>query len=164
VLARGQIELPAHVVTPSKRAAAYALGVQIERASIVRIFPPDEVKAAFDEVAKAQEQIGTRVNVATQKKQQTLSDASGTVTQKKARPPPMPGAKAAAEPRSAFLKQLGNTGQSSRPIRTSQRALARRHDSALRRMKEAGRIDVLDHYLSKEGLTITQFPLMQKKK
>ena len=32
------------------------------------------------------------------------------------------------------------------------------------RMKEAGRIDVLDHYLSKEGLTITQFPLMPKKK
>ena len=46
-------------------------------------------------------------------------------------------------------------------------ALARWQDDMTRiyaRMKEAGRIDVLDHYLSKEGLTITQFPLLPKKK
>jgi len=31
-------------------------------------------------------------------------------------------------------------------------------------MRAAGRIDVLDHYLSSEGLNITQFPLGGKKK
>ena len=32
------------------------------------------------------------------------------------------------------------------------------------RMKEAGRIELLDHYLTSEGLSITQFPLQQRKK
>jgi len=31
-------------------------------------------------------------------------------------------------------------------------------------MKEAGRIELLDRYLTSEGLTITQFPLQPKKK
>jgi hypothetical protein len=32
------------------------------------------------------------------------------------------------------------------------------------KMQEAGRIDVLDHFLSGEGLNIMQFPLLPKKK
>ena len=32
------------------------------------------------------------------------------------------------------------------------------------RMKDAGRIELLDHYLTSEGLTITQFPLQKGKK
>jgi hypothetical protein len=32
------------------------------------------------------------------------------------------------------------------------------------RMKDAGRLDVLDHYLTGEGLNILQFPPLPKKK
>ena len=32
------------------------------------------------------------------------------------------------------------------------------------RMKDAGRLELLDHFLTSEGLTITQFPLLPKKK
>jgi membrane protease subunit HflK len=168
VLARGQIELPAHVRDAVEQGLRpYALGVQIERASIIRIYPPDEVKAAFDDVAKAETQIGTRVNGAKQKKEQTMSDTSGTVFQKKSQ-----AAAYAAEQKlqaqaeaSAFLKQLG---QYRAIVATNPDYLnALWLDDMTRlyaRMKEAGRIDVLDHYLSKEGLTITQFPLMPKKK
>jgi modulator of FtsH protease HflK len=168
VLARGQIELPAHVrAAVAAGLRPYDLGVQIERASIVRIFPPDEVKAAFDEVAKAQEQIGTRINLATQKKDQTLSNADGTVIQKHSQAAAYANEQklqAQAEV-STFLKQLG---QYRAIVATNPDYLnALWQDDMTRlyaRMKEAGRIDVLDHYLSKEGLTITQFPLMPKKK
>ena len=124
------------------------------------------MKAAFDDVAKAETQIGTRVNVAKQKKEQTLSDTSGTVFQKHSQ-----AAAYATEQKlqaqaeaSAFLKQFGQyrTIVATNPDYLNALWL----DDMTRlyaRMKEAGRIDVLDHYLSKEGLTITQFPLMPKK-
>ena len=32
------------------------------------------------------------------------------------------------------------------------------------RMKTAGRLELLDHFLTSEGLTITQFPLLPKKR
>jgi membrane protease subunit HflK len=168
VLARGQLELPAHVRDAVERGLRpYALGVQIERASIVRIFPPDEVKAAFDDVAKAETQIGTRVYVARQKREQTLSDTNGTVFQKQSQAVAYAREQKlqAQSEASAFLKQLG---QYRKIVATNPDYLnAMWLDDMTRlyaRMKEAGRLDVLDHYLSKEGLTITQFPLMPKKK
>jgi hypothetical protein len=102
-----------------------------------------------------------------QKKEQTLSETSGTVFQKRSQ-----AAAYATEQKlqaqaeaSAFLKQLG---QYRAIVATDPDYLnALWLDDMTRlyaRMKEAGRIDVLDHYLSKEGLTITQFPLMPKKK
>jgi hypothetical protein len=32
------------------------------------------------------------------------------------------------------------------------------------RMREMGRVQLLDHYLNSEGLSITEFPLQPKKK
>jgi membrane protease subunit HflK len=168
VLVRGKLELPPHVrAVVQERLAPYDLGIEVEQASIIRLYPPDDVKPAFDEVAKAQTRQRTQVNQAEQKAEQKLSSTRSAVFEKErfadqyAHEQKLQAQAEAA----AFLKQLGQY-----------RALAARNADYLNtlwldqmtriyaQMKEAGRIDVLDHYLSKEGLTITQFPLLPKKK
>jgi membrane protease subunit HflK len=168
VLSNGQRELPAYVRGAVQEGLRpYDLGVEIEHASVMRLFPPDEVKADFDEVTKAHERIGTQVTEAKQRSAITFSKTRGEVFERERL------ASAYAEEQklqaraeaAAFLTQLAQY-----------RALAARDPDYINtlwldemtriyaRMKEAGRIDVLDHYLSKEGLTITQFPLLPKKK
>jgi membrane protease subunit HflK len=168
VLVRGKLELPAYVRNVvQERLRPYELGVEVEQASILRLYPPDEVKAAFDEVAKAQTKIRTQVNQAEQEAERKLNETRAEVFQKErlaeayAREQKLQAQAEAA----VFLKQLGQY-----------RTLAEKDPAYLNtlwldemtrlyaRMKEAGRIDVLDHYLSKEGLTVTQFPLLPKKK
>jgi membrane protease subunit HflK len=168
VLVRGKLDLPGHVrAAIQERLPSYDLGIEVEQASIIRLYPPDEVKAAFDEVAKAQTKIVTQVNQAEQEKERRLNEARAEAFQKErlaAAYAQEQRLRAEAEA-AAFLKQLAQY-----------RALAEKNPDHLNtlwldemtriyaRMKEAGRIDVLDHYLSKEGLTITQFPLLPKKK
>jgi modulator of FtsH protease HflK len=168
VLVRGKLELPDYVRDlVQERLRPYDLGVEVEQASIIRLYPPDEVKAAFDEVAKAQTRKGTQVNQAEQKAESKLNSTRAAVFEKErfaAQYAQEQKLQAEAEA-TAFLKQLAQY-----------RALAAQDPDYLNtlwlddmtriyaRMKDAGRIDVLDHYLSKEGLTITQFPLLPKKK
>jgi membrane protease subunit HflK len=168
VLVFGQRELPTHVRRAVQgRLAPYALGVEVEQASIVRIYPPDEVKAAFDDVAKAATRKGTLVNQAEQERRTRLNETEAAVY-KKQRLAAAYGQeqKLAAEAEAAaFLKQLAayRTIAAKDPEHLNTLWL----DGMTRlyaQMKEASRIDVLDHYLSKEGLTITQFPLLPKKK
>lgn len=168
VLVLGKLELPAYVQRAvQERLRPYDLGVEIQRASIIRLNPPDEVKAAFDEVAKAQTRKGTQINQAEQKAESKLNVTRAAVFEKErfaAQYAQEQKLQAEAEA-AAFLKQLGQY-----------RELATKDPNYLNtlwldemtrlyaQMKESGRIDVLDHYLSKEGLTITQFPLLPKKK
>ena len=86
-----------------------ALGVEVERASIIRIFPPDEVKAAFDEVAKAETRKGTLINQAELEKERRLNEALGEVFQKqRSAAAYTQEQKLQAEAEAgAFLKQLG---------------------------------------------------------
>ncbi len=168
VLVRGKLELPAHVRdVVQERLRPYDLGVEVEQASIIRLYPPDEVKTAFDEVAKAQTKIRTQINQAEQEKERRLSEARAEVfhKQRQAAAYTQEQKLQAQAEAAAFLKQLAQY-----------RTLAARDPDYLNtlwldgmtaiyaKMKEAGRIDVLDHYLSKEGLSITQFPLLPKKK
>lgn len=168
VLVQGQRALPAYVQNAMQAGLGpYDLGVEVELVSVIRIYPPDEVKADFDEVAKAQNRIDTQVNRAKQEREQRLSKASGEVFQIEglARAYAVEQKLQAQAESAAFLKQLAQY-----------RELAAKNPDHLNtlwlddmtrlyaRMREAGRIDVLDHYLSKEGLSITQFPLLPKKK
>ncbi len=168
VLVRGKLELPAYVRDAvQQRLRPYDLGVEIQQASISCLNPPDEVKAAFEEVATAQHAKDTKKNQAQQKANTRLNTTKATVNQMDrfaAQYAQAQKLQAEAEA-AAFLKQFGQY-----------REIAAKDPSYLNtlwldamtriygKMKEAGRIDVLDHYLSKEGLTITQFPLLPKKK
>jgi membrane protease subunit HflK len=168
VLVLGKLELPGYVRDAVQdRLRPYDLGVEIQRASILRLNPPDEVKAAFEEVATAHTRKDTQKNQALQKAENQLNITRAAVFEKDrfaAQYAQAQQLQAEAEA-AAFLKQLGQY-----------RDLAAKDPNYLNtlwldemtriyaKMKEAGRIDVLDHYLSKEGLTITQFPLLPKKK
>jgi membrane protease subunit HflK len=168
VLLHGKTLLPFTLV-PRVQAGVndYKLGVKIEEASITRLYPPDEVKDAFDRLAQAQTNIRTQVNQAEQAADRKKREADAKVfhiqrlTAAYAQEQRLP-AQADAE---TFLKRL-----------EQYRKLVARDPDYLNtlwqddmtrlyaRMRETGRIDVLDHYLSTEGLNITQFPLLPKKK
>jgi membrane protease subunit HflK len=168
VLTRGKIELPAVVrVEAQRRIAGYGLGVEIEHASITRLYPPDEVKAAFDEVAKAQTRIQTEINRASQEANRRLTEAEAEVYQRRLLTAAYDREQrlAAQADADAFLKRLG---QYRELAATNPEYLSTLWLDEMTRiytaMRESGRIDVLDHFLSKEGLNITQFPLRPRKK
>jgi membrane protease subunit HflK len=168
ILLRGKILLPVWLVRDvQERIDRFGVGVKIEDASIIELLAPAEVRASFGEVGKEQQRIDTRVNQATQEANRKLREAASeklrieSETRRYAREQESQ-ARSDAE---NFLKRL-----------EQYRRLARDNpdylnvmwtDSMTRlyaRMRETGRIDVLDHYLSGEGLNITQFPLLPRKK
>jgi membrane protease subunit HflK len=168
VLLRGKALLPALLVAQvQERLQPYDLGLRIEAASITRLNPPDEVKQDFERVAQAQNGIVTQVNAAHEAAQRKLRDAEAEVfrierlTAAYARGQDLQ-ARAEAENFGKRLEQY--------------RRLSKENPSYLNmlwldemartfvRMQEAGRLDLLDHYLTGEGLSILQFPPLPKKK
>jgi membrane protease subunit HflK len=144
----------------------YDLGIEIERVSIVRVFPPDEVKSAFEEVAKAQTRMETQQNAAERAQKIRISQATAEASQRVrlasvyAQEQRLQAKAEAA----AFLKQQAQYEKLAATDPGYINTLwADEMTRIYARMKEAGRIDLLDHYLSKEGLTITEFPLLKKK-
>ncbi|MCI0681141.1 MAG: hypothetical protein L0Y71_03470 [Gemmataceae bacterium] len=168
VLLRGKALLPAELVEQvQERLRGYDLGVRVEEASITRLNPPEEVKDAFDRVAQAQTGILTQVNAAHEVAQQKLRVAEADVfrierlTASYARSQELQ-ARVEAENFSKRLEQY--------------RLLSRANPDYLNtlwlddmtrlfaRMQDAGRLDLLDHYLTGEGLSILQFPALPKKR
>src|SRR6185369_7127818 len=65
VILTGKIELPEYLRDQlPRRLEEYQLGIEVERASIARLDPPDPVKKDFERVAEAQNGIKTRINQA----------------------------------------------------------------------------------------------------
>jgi len=168
VLLRGKAILPIELVTQvQERLRPCDLGVRIEVASITRLNPPDEVKEAFDRVAQAQNNIETQVNFAHESAKRKLRDAEAEVfrierlTAAYAKSQELQ-AKAEAD---TFLKRLQQYRQLSRANAGYLNTLWLDEMSRLfARMQSAGRIDLLDHYLTGDGLSILQFPPLPRKK
>jgi membrane protease subunit HflK len=77
VLLTGKVLLPAHVVAETqKRIAQYELGVRIQVVTVPYLFAPKEVKAAFDDVTRAQAEIQTQIDEASQKADRLLGEAN----------------------------------------------------------------------------------------
>ena len=79
VLLNGKVDLRAALLKQvQERIDAYGLGVDVLDAPVALIAPPDEVKSAFDDVAREQTRIATKVNNAEQEAEsawrQALSD------------------------------------------------------------------------------------------
>src|SRR5437868_1501067 len=77
VLLRGKALLPAWLAQKTQeRIAPYRLGIQVrEEASVTYLYPPDEVRPAFDDVTRAQTAMRTAKYKAEQEAEQTLRDA-----------------------------------------------------------------------------------------
>lgn len=168
VLLGGKAKLPRELVDQvQERLRHYDLGVRVEAASITRLNPPDEVKDAFDRVAQAQNSIDTQLNAAHEAAQRKLRDAEADIF----RTERLTAAYARGQELQArveaenFLKRLEQYQRLSRANPNYLNALWLDDMTRLfARMKEAGRLDVLDHYLSGDGLSIMQFPALPKKK
>ena len=168
VLLRGKTLLPFYLVPRMQTLLKpYDLGVKMEDASITRLYPPEEVKDAFDRLAQAQTNIRTQVYQADQDADRKQREAEANVfhsqrlTAAYAQEQRLP-AQAEAE---TFRKRLEQYRQFLARDPNYLNALWQDEMTRLyARMRETGRIDVLDHYLSSEGLNITQFPLVPKKK
>lgn len=168
ILLTGKRFLPAWLVpTLQEIIEPYHLGVRIQQASITQLTPPAEVKPSFDEVGQEQARIATKINQALQEKDRKLREGEGekfrleSLAKAYAREQHL-AASAEAE---NFRKRLDQYRQLARTNPDYLNSMWT--DSMTRlfsRMKETGRLDVLDNYLSAEGLNITQFPLLPRKK
>jgi membrane protease subunit HflK len=168
VLRHGKSELPRFLQEYLQdRIEPYGLGVEFEQASIKRLTPPDQVKDAFDKLAQAQTGIRTQINQAEEQANRRKTDAA-TEAEKilkqadsykeieigKARTEADNFSKRLAQYRELSAKNPGYLNAYWLDEWTRVYA----------RMKSAGRIELLDHYLTGGELSITQFPLQPRKK
>jgi membrane protease subunit HflK len=168
VLLHGKTLLPAYLIAQVQgRVRGYELGVKIEAASINHLYPPEQVKNAFDKVAQAKTNIDTQVNKAKENRDRMERETKAAIfrIERLAVSYAQEQRLQAQADAANFLHRLAEY-----------RKLAARDPDYLNtlwqdemttlyaRMRENGRIDVLDQYLSSEGLNITQFPLLPKKK
>jgi len=168
VLLRGKTHLPgelvAHVET---RMAGYDLGVSIEEASITRLNPPDEVKQAFDQVAQAQTAIITQLNAAHENANRKEREAEAEVyrIERLAAAYAQEQDLLARADAEGFARRLGQYRELTKTNPDYLNVLWLDEMTRLyAQMRATGRIDLLDHHLTGEGLSIVQFPPLPRKK
>lgn len=167
VLLTGRALLPAYLVEETqKRLAAYKLGVQIKLANVDHLFAPREVKAAFDDVTRAQAEIQTLVSEAEQEANRLVGDA---LTEK------FDLEKMAAARAGEILALADAQAKSFEKSLEVYRLLRANNPNYLAmlwwdemsrlyaRMRQNGRIELLDHWLGGDGIDILQMPQMPKR-
>jgi len=159
VLLRGKLDLPHWLVDQTqRRLEAYDLGVSISDASVALIQPPRQVKAAFDQVTQAQTEIRTRLNSAEQEAQRTLqaAEADRYRLEQIAAAYANEQALLAAAEAASFERRLG---QYQEMKRDNPDALAviwwDEMGKLFAKLRDGGRVDLLDHHLGPDGLDIT---------
>ena len=167
VLIRGKVELPSLLVERTQaRIEPYGLGVRIGRASVSHLFPPDEVKTAFDNVTRAQSAMRSQEYKAREKAADDLRKAQA----EKHRIEKMTAAyvreqvvRARAEA-DTFLRRLKEYHQLRRD---NPHILAGiwwdQIGKLFTSLRDTGRIDLLDNHLGADGLDITVSPQLPKK-
>jgi membrane protease subunit HflK len=169
VLLRGKRpdQLPAWMVREvSGRIKPYDLGVRIERVDVTFLDPPGEVKSAFDAVARASTEIQTQINRAQQKASESLRFAEAEIFDIERQTAAYQNeqylqAKAEAE---NFLKRLEQYRSQKRSPQYLAGIWWDEMSRLFTRMRQNGRLDLLDHHLGPDGLDITQMPGLQKKR
>jgi modulator of FtsH protease HflK len=167
VLLTGKVALPGFLVEETqRRMAPYKLGVQIKTANVTHLFPPKEVKAAFDDVTRAQAEIETLRYEADQEADRLVRDA----LTEKFHLEQMAAARAgeitalAEAQAKGFLNSLEVYRLLRQSIPNYLATLWWDEMSRLyARMRETGRIDLLDQWLATDGFDILQMPLIPKK-
>jgi membrane protease subunit HflK len=162
VLLTGNAALPAWVMGRlQNRIDPLTLGVRVQRVSVAFLAPPEEVRAAFEQVTQAQTGIRTKENQARQEADQRLRQAEalrykleqdavvlrdGLVRQARA-------------DATDFLAQLAAYREllKSNPDALAVIWWAEMRKTLVGMKARGGRIEPLDAYLGKDGLDITQF-------
>jgi len=167
VLIRGKAELPSLLVERTQaRIEPYRLGIVIQRASVAHLFPPAEVKDAFDDVTRKQSAMRTQEYKAREEAAKRLRDTQA----EKHRIEKMTAAyvnervvlaQAEADTFEKRLKQYQELR------RDNPHFLAGiwwdQIGKLFTQMKDAGRLDLLDNHLGPDGLDITVVPPLPKK-
>ncbi len=167
VLIQGKAVLPAVLIAQvQRRIEPYRLGVEVRGASVAHLFPRREVRPEFDNVTRAQTAIRTQEHRARQEAAQTVRAAETERTQAENRTLAYVGeqrqfAQAEAE---TFEKRMRVYHELRRENPHFLAALWWDEvGRLLAKLKENGRIDLLDHHISGDGLDITVFPPLPKK-
>jgi len=168
VLINGKTTLPPWLVRRTQeRLEAYRLGVQIQDASVAHLLPPSEVKDAFDEVNRAQTEIRTRIYQAEQEAERLRRGAESEKFSLEQQ--------TIAYIREQSLMAHAEADTFENRLRQYQR-LRRENPNILSgiwwdemgrllgQMKQNGRIDLLDNHLGRDGLDITVFPPLPRKR
>jgi modulator of FtsH protease HflK len=168
VLLRGKEILPRWLVARTQeRIAPYALGVRIQLASVNHLYPPRQVKDAFEAVTRAQTEIQTQEFVARQEADARWSEALAYKFRlEQLAAVYATGVKNVARAEAdAFGKRLEALATARKENPDYLAALWWDEVTKLyTAMRAAGRLDLLDNRLSADGLDILQSPLPQKKK
>jgi modulator of FtsH protease HflK len=161
VLLNGKGHLPPALVRRvQERIEPYGLGIQLQAASVAYLLPPDDVRHAFDEVTRAQAAIRTREQEARQVAERRKWEAETervrleqtTAAYAYER---IELARAEAETFVKRLEQYHRLRQSNPDVLSA--IWWDEMGRLLARMKENGRIDLLDNHLGADGLDITHF-------
>jgi membrane protease subunit HflK len=159
VLLHGRSDLRRVLVEESAdRLEPYHLGVKVEQADVAYLFPPRQVKDAFDDVTRAQAEMQTAVNDAEQTAARRLREARAEkyrVEQLALAYAHEQRSRARAEAES-FEKRLAQY----RRLKAENPDFLRRVwldevGRLLGRLKDGGRLDLLDNHLSGDGLDLT---------
>jgi modulator of FtsH protease HflK len=170
VLLRGKRPdtLPAWLVNElNRRIQPYELGVTIEKVDVTLLNPPADVKNAFDEVARANTEIKTRINQALQEADRREREADSKRFNMERN--------AAAYKQEQYLQARADAGNFLKRL-DQYRQLQKQNPFYLAgiwwdemsrlfaSMRQNGRLDLLDNHLGADGLDITEMPLLPKKR
>jgi membrane protease subunit HflK len=167
VLIRGKAELPLLLVERVQaRIEPYRLGVRIGRASVSHLFPPEQVKTAFDDVTRAQSGMRSQEYKAREEAAKLLRNAQA----EKHRIEKMTAAyvneqivRAQAEA-DTFLKRLKQYHDLRRDNPYMLAGIWWDQIGKLfTLLRDSGRVDLLDNHLGADGLDITVSPQLPKK-
>jgi membrane protease subunit HflK len=168
VLLRGKVDLPPWLVSQTQqRVDGYRIGVAVRDASVERLSPPPQVKASFDQVTQAQTEIRTSLNRAEQEAQKSVQAAEAEkyrldqLAQAYANEQ-VSLARAEADSFERRLRQYQETK------RTNPDALTAiwwdEMGKLFAKLRDGGRVDLLDHHVGPGGLDITEMLPPPKKK
>ena len=168
VLLRGKVALPALVVRETQeRIELYRLGVRIRDADVAYLYPPREVKGDFDRVNQAQTAMRTQEEKALQEAASRRREAESRAFQIEKETEAYQDerrrlARAEAERFETRLAQYRRLRQNNPAFLAS--LWWEEVGQLLARLKENRGIDMLDNRLGPDGLDVTLFPAMPKKK
>ena len=168
VLLRGKLEMPRLLlVRLQTQIDAYGLGVTILGSSVSYLYPPSEVKLAFDEVNRAQTAIRTREHEALQEaeKKRRQAEGEGNRVETLARAYAFEQKLLAEADAQRFAQRLAQYTVLSKDNPAFLAGLWWEEMGVLfSKLKQTGRIDFLDERIGIDGLDITIAPPLPGKK
>jgi modulator of FtsH protease HflK len=167
VLLNGKREMRSDLVEQTqKRIEPYQFGVRVLDAQVGLIAPPEEVKSAFDNVARAQTTIATKVNQAEQEGLQRYrtAEAYRFRLQQEAAADARSQVLLAGKEADSFKRRLGEyeKGRLQNPAYLQQ-IWQEERGKLFARLKENKQLGLLDHHLGPDGLDLTIAPPVPQK-